>query len=365
MKKIALILTIIFLLISSLAGCRQQPSPEPPAEEKQEYAYGELEARDVAYYEIVGEDIKTPAIEEGESIQKVTEYISAAKFIGITNDTKIPEVAKGGMRVYLKEKFKDSDSIIISYKEDYGNRLYLGPQGYEYEIESKELADYIKGNLTGKVLIVEEGYLPEDTKQWFNSFENKKGAYVYQHPDNTFIKINAGEKPTGGYSLKFQELTEEEYPVEILVELTEPKEGQMVTQVLTYPYLILKIDSKQVTQYRIKSVGGEEYEVNEKIIFSKVENIKEGDTISSPLKIKGKVLAFEGAFAIRILDENDNEVHVEHLQADSGGPAWGNYNAEFDFPVPDTETGYLEIGEYSAKDGSWLARERIKVNFSK
>lgn len=365
MRKKTLILAIAILFIFNLAGCRPQPSPEPPAEEKEDYVYGELEDRDIVSFEITGEYVRTPANEEREAIERVAKYISAANFIGTSNDTKIPETAEKGMRVYLKEELKDSDSIIISYREADGNKLYLGPQGYEYEIESEELANYIKRNLTGKVLIVEEGYLPEEAKQWLNTLDNEKGAYVYQHPDYTFIKINAGEKPTGGYSLSFDKLTEKEYPVEIMVELTEPKEGELVTEALTYPSLILKIDSQQVTQYEIKSVDGKEYKVEDKVIFSKMDDIKEGDTISSPLKIKGRVLAFEGAFGIRILEENDNEVHVEFLQADSGGPAWGNYDAEFDFPVPSTETGYIEVGEYSAEDGRWLVKERIKVSFSK
>lgn len=365
MRKFAFILAIVFLLISGLAGCRQQASPAPPAGEKEEYAYGEMEAGAVESFEITGKNIKTPVIAEREKIERVTEYISAAEFIGTAGGTKLPEAADSGMKVYLREKFKDSETIIISYNKADGNRLYLGPQGYEYIIESMELAEFIKGNLAGEVLLVEEDYLPEKAKQWFDTFGTEKGAYVYQHPDYTFIKINAGEKPTGGYSLSFDKLTEQEYPVEILVELTEPKEGEPVTEALTYPSLILKIESKQVTKYEIRSVDGDTYEVKEKIIFSKIDNLKEGDTISSPLRIKGKVLAFEGAFSIRILDKNEAKIHSEALQADSGGPAWGNYDAEFDFPVPGTKTGYIEVGEYSAKDGSWLARERIKVSFGK
>ena len=364
MKKIVLLLVITTLLIFSTTACRQQPSPEPP-QQQEEYAYGELEARDIKSLEITAEYIKTPAIEEKATIDKVADYISAAKFVEVANDPSRVEIAERGMRVYLKEELNGSDFIVVTYRESDGDRLYLGPQGHEYLIESRGLADFIKDNLKGKVLIIEEEILPEEIKEWFDSFENEKGAYVYQHPDDTYIRVNAGEKPTGGFSLNYSEFTEKEYPNEILVELQEPKEGELVTEALTYPYLILKINSEEVTKYEVKTVGGQDFKVEEKIVFSKIDELKEGDTITSPLRLKGKIVAFEGAFGIRILDGNDKEVHVENLQADAGGPAWGNFDAEFTFPVPNTENGYLELGEYSAKDGSWVVRERIEVKFKK
>jgi|GEM_PF-2422963 len=364
MKKVLAFLIIMSLTILGIAGCRAEPNPEP-SEEKVEYGYGELEARDISAIEIVAEDIKTPAIEDREALEQVAKYISEAKFLEAAKDPSPVEIAERGMRVNLKEELNGSNIIIVSYRERDGNRLYLGPQGHEYLVESKELADYIKSNLKGKVLIVEEEYLPQEIKEWFDSFENKEGAYVYQHPDETFIKISAGEKPTGGYSLDYREFTEKEYPVEIVVELTEPKEGDAVTEALTYPSLILKVDSEQVTKYEVKSVDGKEFSIEEKIIFSKIDELKSGDTISSPLRLKGKVVAFEGAFGIRILDSKDKEIHVEHLQAEAGGPAWGSFNAEFSFPAPDTDNGYLEIGEFSAKDGSWVVKERYEVRFKK
>ena len=364
MKRTLVFLIVISLIILGLTSCRTQPAPESP-EEKVEYGYGELEGRDISTIEIVAEHIKTPAIEEREALEKVAKYISEANFIEAANDPSRIEIAERGMRVNLKEELNGSNSISVTYRESDGDRLYLGPQGHEYLVESKELADFIKNNLKGKVLIVEEEYLPVEIKEWLDSFENKEGAYVYQHPDETFIKISAGEKPTGGYSLNYREFTEKEYPVEIVVELTEPKEGELVTEALTYPSLILKVDSEQVTKYEVKSIGGKEFTVDEKIIFSKIDELKSGDTISSPLRLKGKVVAFEGAFGIRILDGKDKEIHVEHLQAEAGGPAWGSFDAEFKFPAPDTDNGYLEIGEFSAKDGSWVVKERYEVRFKK
>ncbi len=364
MKKIAALLMIIALSIINIAGCSPEPVEETPVE-KEEYGYGELETRDIKAIEVTEEGVRTPVIEEREALEKVALYISEAKFIEVVNDPSRVEIAERGINVYLKEELKGRDSIMVTHRESDGDQLYLGANGYEYLVESKELVEYIKANMNAKVLIVEEEILPKVVGEWFASFENEKGAYAYQHPYGSYIKINAGEKPTGGYGLEFEELVDEGYSKSILLELREPEENQQVTQALTYPQIIIRVASAEVSDYQIKTTAGEEFKVEDEIILASFESLKQKDAISSPLSIKGKVVAFEGSFGIRILDGDNKEVHVEQLQSDAGGPNWGNFDAEFTFPAVDTETGFIEIGEFSAKDGSWVMLERLEVSFKK
>ncbi len=362
MKKIVALILLIGLLISGIAGCSPKPTPESP-EERKEYGYGELEIRDIKAIEITAEGARTPVIEEREALEQVALYISEAKFIDVANDPSRVEIAERGIKVYLKEELRGSDQIIVSHRESDEDRLYLGPEGHEYLVESRELVEYIKTNINAKVLIVEEEVLPKAAGEWFATFENEKGAYAYQHPYGSYIKINAGEKPTGGYSLDFKELVDEGYFKSILLELREPEEGQQVTQALTYPQMIIRVAAEEVSSYQIKTTDGEEFQVEDKIKLAGFEGLKQKDIITSPLRVKGKVAAFEGAFGIRILEVDNKEVHVAQLQAAAGAPNWGNFNAEISFPTVDAATGFIEIGEFSAKDGSWVVLERLEISF--
>jgi hypothetical protein len=59
-----------------------------------------------------------------------------------------------------------------------------------------------------------------------------------------FLILNLGEKRTGGYKIGVEKV--EELPDKIVVTVKEFKpEGEMVTQAITYPYAVIKINSKK------------------------------------------------------------------------------------------------------------------------
>jgi hypothetical protein len=63
--------------------------------------------------------------------------------------------------------------------------------------------------------------------------------------NSTFLILNLGEKSTGGYGIGVEKV--EEFPDKIVVTVKEkrPEPGSMVTQALTYPYAVVKINSKK------------------------------------------------------------------------------------------------------------------------
>ncbi len=60
-----------------------------------------------------------------------------------------------------------------------------------------------------------------------------------------FIILNMGEKPTGGFSVAVDSVTELDNMVIVSVKESSPEPGAMVTQVISYPYAIVKINSKK------------------------------------------------------------------------------------------------------------------------
>ncbi len=69
------------------------------------------------------------------------------------------------------------------------------------------------------------------------------------HPNDiqtsNFIVLNMGEKATGGYKIGIESVVETEKNIIITIKETIPESTAMVSQVITYPYCIVKINSKK------------------------------------------------------------------------------------------------------------------------
>lgn len=62
---------------------------------------------------------------------------------------------------------------------------------------------------------------------------------------SNFVILNMGQKPTGGYSIKVESVVETEKNIVVKVKETSPEPGAMLMQVITYPYCVVKINSKK------------------------------------------------------------------------------------------------------------------------
>jgi hypothetical protein len=76
--------------------------------------------------------------------------------------------------------------------------------------------------------------------------ENLKGKVTRTDIENhTFLILNMGEKRTGGYKIAVQDVKEEADKVVVKVKDILPIPGSPVAQMLSYPYTIVKIQSKK------------------------------------------------------------------------------------------------------------------------
>lgn len=70
----------------------------------------------------------------------------------------------------------------------------------------------------------------------------KNRSFSYFKTDGSFIvAIFAGQKNTGGYGIKVTSVEDIEGTTKITVQETEPKEGDIVTQAITYPSTVIKL----------------------------------------------------------------------------------------------------------------------------
>ena len=62
---------------------------------------------------------------------------------------------------------------------------------------------------------------------------------------SNFVILNMGQQPTGGYSIGVESVKEATDSIYIKVKEINPTSGSMVTQAITYPYCVIKINSKK------------------------------------------------------------------------------------------------------------------------
>jgi hypothetical protein len=69
------------------------------------------------------------------------------------------------------------------------------------------------------------------------------------HPNDiqtsNFIVLNMGEKATGGYKIGVESAVETDKNIILTIKETIPEPNAMVSQVVTYPYCIVRINSKK------------------------------------------------------------------------------------------------------------------------
>lgn len=93
-----------------------------------------------------------------------------------------------------------------------------------------------------------------------------------------------------------------------------------------------------------------------------IENVFSGETITSPITVKGKANVFEGQVILEIKDYNGNVLGKSTATACMGLDACP-FEATIKFSKSSTPYGTLEAYAPSVKDGSKLYTQSVIVNF--
>lgn len=86
---------------------------------------------------------------------------------------------------------------------------------------------------------------PKEIKMLLGDEKLKGKISANDVQESNFIILNMGEKPTGGYSITVDKVTETDTNIVIKVKELHPEPGAMLTQSITYPYTVVKINSKK------------------------------------------------------------------------------------------------------------------------
>lgn len=88
---------------------------------------------------------------------------------------------------------------------------------------------------------------------WYNANNKKEGVSFKKENNVIYVLVGAGKKPTGGYTMGIDKITyDSSTKAFVAAYVKSPSPDMMVTQVETYPHMLLKLNAKN-----IKSATGE------------------------------------------------------------------------------------------------------------
>lgn len=94
---------------------------------------------------------------------------------------------------------------------------------------------------------VGEATLSPALRQWVDQVGRGRGVFHRHDEGYTYIVVGAGEKPTGGYSVRVTAVLQQEAGLQVQVEESGPAPGDMVIQALTYPRAVVRIPRQETT----------------------------------------------------------------------------------------------------------------------
>jgi hypothetical protein len=104
--------------------------------------------------------------------------------------------------------------------------------------------------------IVDEDDIPDYIRRVIEETKSETTSMVFDgEPGTQYVYIALGERRTGGYHISLEGV--EQSGERILVSCSEikPADSEMVTQVLTYPWIVLKVHSELPIEIAIHEAG--------------------------------------------------------------------------------------------------------------
>ena len=201
-----------------------------------------------------------------------------------------------------------------------------------------------------------KGEAPQEVVDLLNCSVATELAQSYTLGEKTYLIVTRGSKPTGGYGVQIEEVTETQTEVIVKVRYDDPAPDDEVTQAITYPNIIGMVE--KLTK-PVRFVGAGDHYIPELYGISHMESIvaeSPGIKLFAPQTalsiptVRGVARVFEGTVSWQLTDGTGKQMDKGFVTADSGGPNWGYF--KFQIPANFLQgTISLQVYEESAEDG--------------
>lgn len=195
-------------------------------------------------------------------------------------------------------------------------------------------------------------------KKWYNYITNKEGKMKKSFPIILTAILVAAATGAGGYfyaqNQGQKQISDTQKQIDEKEKLIKEKEDKIKE-------LEKETEGEESDTSADSSSGTKKQIVSPKGLF-KIDLPQSGDTITSPVRIKGWANVFEAQFQVRIKDASGNTLATKSVMASEGAPNGGTFDTTVTFTQPTTkQQGTIEIYDTSQMDGSIDDIATIKV----
>lgn len=88
---------------------------------------------------------------------------------------------------------------------------------------------------------------PKDVQETINYKNREKATYVLPSDNDYYIVVSRGEQPTGGYDVEITSVEDWGDSVHVFYKFKDPADDELVTQAITFPLEIVKIERTDKT----------------------------------------------------------------------------------------------------------------------
>lgn len=93
--------------------------------------------------------------------------------------------------------------------------------------------------------VVEDADLPGELKEIIDEKKENPFKLTYSNKENMYIVVGYGTQNSGGYSITVNELYLTKNAIYINTNLIGPSKEDMVSQGVTYPYIVVKLEYRE------------------------------------------------------------------------------------------------------------------------
>mgnify|MGYP001234684713 CR=1 FL=1 len=148
-------------------------------------------------------------------------------------------------------------------------KVYIKDNSDNYEEENGNIIP-VETEVSYKVLTLADIQDTNELYQWYNMNSRNYGISFKTIGDETYVLVAAGEKPTGGYSVKIESVTMvAPGNVYIAARVSAPSPDMMVIQAFTYPHVLIKLETKDVKNVQGDISGGTKNNADKDIVSAK------------------------------------------------------------------------------------------------
>ncbi|MFO8060868.1 MAG: S-layer homology domain-containing protein [Bacillota bacterium] len=210
--------------------------------------------------------------------------------------------------------------------------------------------------LQWEVVDVEDA--PEEVGIWVDRHLAARGIYLLPAGEVRYLLVAWGEQPTGGYVLEVDSAESLQDCVRVNVKLTAPDPDDAVTEALTYPHQLLRLEAGQET-VMVNFVGaswhgdalGPVSEHDPAIVLEAA--VREDGVAPNPLVIRGRARVYEATFWL-VLEDGHRHLSDDVLTASEAGPAWAEFEVAVTYADPTNPSGMVIGGYDDPSDGAYV-----------